>query len=519
MCLTRVLSSGQGDGPSAGRGFLNSARNDTRPGRRLPTLALLAVVHVATADVTFERAWRWYGNCIGFTVEQTADGGYVVGADVALDASDYRICLLKTDSLGDTLWTKAFGGRKFPDSVQGYQGAAGGTMRGGGYAILGTALRQETWFDVVVFGVSRNGDSLWNYQHVGPDGDALARLVGTLDGGVLAIGDLSGLPVSNMTFLKLDSAGSLQWQKVVNVDPPSCGWQVVQTRDSGFAGVGTVRTGHEWVLHLVKLNAAGDSQWVRSYGDPVSYLAYSLCQTHDDGYVLAGPAPPGVGCIMRTDKNGDSLWTRRYRFDWYDTTERRVRVDGFYSDARAVAETHDHGFIIAGHLLPFSGGFPRFLLLIRTDSLGETLWTRRFLPPLASSAFAWDVKQTSDGGFVITGDADARYIYLIKTDSLGRVESGLEASSGAPLPDRPVSAKPNPFLGTTRISYSVPVPGRVLVQVFDVAGRSVATLADGTVTAGRHETTWNPRGLAGGVYLVKLTQPDGTATEKLLLAR
>ncbi|MEO0077969.1 MAG: C25 family cysteine peptidase [candidate division WOR-3 bacterium] len=82
-----------------------------------------------------------------------------------------------------------------------------------------------------------------------------------------------------------------------------------------------------------------------------------------------------------------------------------------------------------------------------------------------------------------------------------------------------VICTPNPFWNKGRISYQARVPGRVLVQVFDVTGRNLATLADGPVAAGRHEANWSATGLAGGVYLVKVTQSDGTTTAKLLLAR
>jgi len=313
-----------------------------------------------------------------------------------------------------------------------------------------------------------------------------------------------------VTFVKLDSAGSLQWLKVVNVDPPGGGVTCLQTRDSGFVALCAADTGRDYALYVVKLTAAGDSQWVRTYIDRTCFMANPFCQTYDDGFVLWGTwRTLWRTSIMRLDKNGDSLWTKSYF------------IEGFYSDAGCVQETHDRGFIIGGQLWPVdSNSFltPRFLHLIRTDSLGETLWTRRFLPPFARGAYAYDVKQTADRGIVVTGDLDYFYVYLTKTDSLGNVEVGLEESPLAAA-GRPLRANPNPSQGLTRISYHVPIPGRVLVQVFDVSGRAVATLVDGPVSAGRHEASWNARTLASGVYLIKVTRPDGVATEKLLLAR
>jgi len=500
MCLTRVLS------PVAVR----------RKASRFAAVPILIVaLHVAAGAVTFERAWRIGLGGSGRTVEQTSDGGYIVGSYAVPDAHKMCIALLKTDSLGDTLWTRLFGGRRYPDSVQGYGGGSACAMRSG-YAIRGNAFRQETWIDVIVFGTNLDGDSVWNYQYIGPDDDNLSSLAGTFDGGLIGTGVFTGLPVENMTFVKFDSVGSLQWLKVVNVEVPTCGWRVVQTRDSGFCAVGTADTGQAWVLSLVKLDAAGDSQWVQTYDNPVAYLAYGLANTHDNGFVLAGPWMYGA-CIMRTNQFGESLWTRHYRVDGYDSTERRVRVDGFYADGRAVAETHDHGFIIAGRTAP-RGGFPQPLLLIRTDSLGETLWTRRFLPPFAQTAIASDVKQTTDGGFVITGDADNRYIYLIKTDSMGRVAAGTEEPPAVLIGESALRAQPNPFSACVMLSSPEKLSGKAMLDIYDCTGSLVLReqFSGRTAWSGTDETG---RALPSGVYVARAVSPGRVATVRLILSR
>jgi hypothetical protein len=78
---------------------------------------------------------------------------------------------------------------------------------------------------------------------------------------------------------------------------------------------------------------------------------------------------------------------------------------------------------------------------------------------------------------------------------------------------------PNPFSRSVQISYNVPVAGLVRAQVFDVSGRTVAVLADGPAAAGKVQTVWKPGNLANGVYLLKVVQSDGTASEKLMLLR
>jgi hypothetical protein len=84
---------------------------------------------------------------------------------------------------------------------------------------------------------------------------------------------------------------------------------------------------------------------------------------------------------------------------------------------------------------------------------------------------------------------------------------------------------PNPFNPETAIRYDVPAPGgKVTLKVFDVSGRLVRTLVDGTQTAGRHTARWNGKndegqGVASGIYFCRMTAPGFTERRKLVLMR
>jgi hypothetical protein len=78
---------------------------------------------------------------------------------------------------------------------------------------------------------------------------------------------------------------------------------------------------------------------------------------------------------------------------------------------------------------------------------------------------------------------------------------------------------PNPFNPETRIRYSVSQTVAVRLVVYDVLGREVAVLVDGTQQAGTHEVGWNARGYASGMYVCRLTAGSGSTSVKLLLVR
>ncbi len=85
-------------------------------------------------------------------------------------------------------------------------------------------------------------------------------------------------------------------------------------------------------------------------------------------------------------------------------------------------------------------------------------------------------------------------------------------------------SRPNPMRGAASISYSLPKPGHVALDVYDVSGRHVRSLLDETRPAGAGTVVWDGRNvdgslLPGGVYFLRLTAGDLSQTRKVVLAR
>ncbi|MEM1042181.1 MAG: T9SS type A sorting domain-containing protein [Bacteroidota bacterium] len=81
------------------------------------------------------------------------------------------------------------------------------------------------------------------------------------------------------------------------------------------------------------------------------------------------------------------------------------------------------------------------------------------------------------------------------------------------------AAYPNPFAESTTLSYRLDAAAQVTVEVFDVRGRRVATLADAEQAAGEHRVTWDAAGAATGTYLVRLSADGQQQTQSVTLAR
>ena len=97
--------------------------------------------------------------------------------------------------------------------------------------------------------------------------------------------------------------------------------------------------------------------------------------------------------------------------------------------------------------------------------------------------------------------------------------SGLFEIESAPEKISLDSAYPNPFNPTTTIEFGLPFDSEVSIQIYNLQGRVVETLASEYMQAGYHSVTWNADNFSSGVYFVKMASGDYVSTQKLLLVK
>ncbi|MCP4631383.1 MAG: T9SS type A sorting domain-containing protein, partial [candidate division Zixibacteria bacterium] len=187
---------------------------------------------------------------------------------------------------------------------------------------------------------------------------------------------------------------------------------VQQTTDGGYiiAGeTGSYGAGNR-DSYLIKTDSSGDTLWTQTYGGASHDIAESVQQTTDGGYILGGYTESyGAGnrdfYLIKTDSSGDTLWTRTYGGAAYDYAE-------------SVQQTTDGGYIMTGYTSSFGAGGAD-CYLIKTDSSGDTLWTRTYGGAIYDMAYS--VQQTTDGGYIVAGGTNSfgpgsADFYLVKVE-------------------------------------------------------------------------------------------------------
>lgn len=448
-------------------------------------LLLLGLCSHLTALVTFERTYGGADSEEGVEVEQTMDGGYIItGSTRSFGAGEYDVYLIKTDSLGDTLWTKTYGGTNW-DKGQSVQ-----QTLDGGYIITGwTQSFGSGVVDAYLIKTDTLGDTLWTKVYGGPNIDEGYSVRQTMDGGYIITGRTTsyGAGDYDVYLLKTNASGDTIWTRTYGGTFPDMGLSVQQTMDEGFIIVGGTSSfgagGDE--VYVIKTDSLGDTLWTRAQGGTLNDRGFSVQETQAGEYIIAGVTGSfGAGgsdiYLIKMDTVGDTLWTRTYGGSSGDV-------------GHSVHETQDGGYVIAGHGDSFGAG-ALDVYMIKTDSLGDTLWIRTY----GGATIDWgrSIQQTQDGGYIVVGYTDSfgagSYdVYVIKTDQNGMV--GVEEETVI----RPIEEHDN--FATTIISGPLLLPEGKKCRVFDITGRIVV-----------------PENMKPGIHFIEI---DGEITQKVIKIR
>lgn len=260
----------------------------------------------------------------------------------------------------------------------------------------------------------------WQKSLGGPGNDFGTSIALTSDGGYIVTGgtysdggDVSGFKgFTDFWVAKLDSTGSLQWQKCLGGTQTEQAYWVEQTSDGGFILSGSTSSndgdvdashGNEeaWV---VKLASDGSLEWQKSLGGSLNEIAHTAKQTSDGGYIIGahnsssdGDATSCQGFLdlwlVKLDPSGNLLWQKSYGGSDLDQYSSAIQTsDGGYLLAGLAASTD--GDVTGNH-----GGQDAWVL--KLDSAGNVQW-KKCIGGSASDA-AYSIIQCADGAFIFAG--------------------------------------------------------------------------------------------------------------------
>lgn len=295
---------------------------------------LLAAAIPLPAQITFERTIGGKENDNGMGIVVVPDGYITAGSTRSADNTNFDIYLVKTDLFGDTLWTRIYGG-PYNESAEDIIHTGDGT-----YTLCGTAFdTSDMKPDLLLMRIADNGDSLWSrtgYSDLATFGNSVAL---TIDG-YIACGYANQVSnTSAMAVVRVDDEGTLLWSKLYGEANGSVGTSITSTPDGGFIACGYIDTytpGWNRNISLVRLSSDGDTLWTHQYAGPEYDAAFCVSMTFDGGYIITGytfnlGAQNGDFILIKTDALGEVEWQKIYGSSGLDIGESGMQTsDGNY---------------------------------------------------------------------------------------------------------------------------------------------------------------------------------------------
>ncbi|MBP6810357.1 MAG: T9SS type A sorting domain-containing protein [Saprospiraceae bacterium] len=315
------------------------------------------------------------------SLQQTADGGYILGGssesnisgDKTENSNGGRDCwVVKLDATGAIQWQNTIGGSD-DDYLHTLQQTADGGYVLGGYSesnISGDKTENSNGnYDYWVVKLNATGAIQWQNTIGGNDPDLLYSLQQTADGGYILGGgstsDISGDKTENgigggdYWVLKLDATGAIQWQNTIGGNDDDAFISLQQTADGGYilggwsysniSGDKTENGNGSSDFWVVKLNAAGAIQWQNTIGGNGDDELSSLQQTADGGYFLGGSSDSNISGDKTENRLGmDDYWV--VKLDATGGVQWQNTIGGSsYDGLISLQQTVDGGYILGGY--------------------------------------------------------------------------------------------------------------------------------------------------------------------------
>jgi hypothetical protein len=251
--------------------------------------------------------------------------------------------------------------------------------------------------------------SPWTNTFGGSASDGAFAVKQTMDGGFVFVGttDSFGAGGMDVYLVKTNAFLEEQWSTTYGGETDDRGSYVCLTQDGGYAVVGSTRaTGPgPGDVYFLKTDADGNELWSRTYGADGDQSGWYIQQTSDDGYIIAGRADSLTADdvdfhLVKTDAEGNQTWARTFGGPEDDTLG-------------SCDQTMDGGFVLVGSFFAAT-----YISLVRTDASGNVLWSKTYGDG-DEIAYGFGVSKTSDGGFVVSGGATPWGMVILKTDANG----------------------------------------------------------------------------------------------------
>ena len=449
---------------------------------------------LSKAQISFERTYSDSGITNAYDIITTYDGGYAVtGFKTCSVFNCLDFFLLKLDSLGNVEWVRLYDGFGFDDLPYSLI-----QTLDSGYVMAGySSTPPNLGVNVRLLKVDKNGNELWDRNYGGTGCERGWDVEQTFDGGFIIATQADTGGTCNeiqIELIKTDTLGIIEWQTQYHNAGQGRAVAVKQTADSGFVCTGVtnfmITATSGEDVFLLKTDKNGNEQWVKFYGDEGSERGEDVIIASDGGFVVAGYRVT-INALAYVIKT-DLLG---------DTIWTQTFLHWNHTYGESIIEDDYSNYLIAGNSA-LNGSSSVYLLKINAID-GSKIWEKTFKDTPSSNTGARSVALAHDGGYIMCGiTSPSAQVYVVKTDTAGLIVGINEVTPTNNTTT--VKVFPNPANDNLTISHNLETKnGTISLEIMDVMGR---VLLNNTINNTNHQIDISQ--LASGLYFYNIIQHD-----------
>jgi Secretion system C-terminal sorting domain len=447
----------------------------------------------------------WAGKfSVGNEVIKTMDGGFFIIGTIGFGPANTDMLVIKTDANGDSLWTKNYEGGIYAANNSGNTGTQ---LEDSSFIFCG-----YEWGDLYLVRIGANGDSGWtsNFFYPGSNYSGASDMTDVRDSTFLITGWTNIYETNDQLFLcKVNISGNIIWSKDFGGTGNENGNEVTRLKSADYVVVGSTTSFGAGAtdIYVLKLKENGDTLWTKTFGGTADDWGVDVIETPDQGLLILGITQSfGAGF------NNDSYLIKTNSSG--DTLWTKKYDNGGIDNLNKISPTSDGGYVLAGSSLDR-------IWVVKINMLGDTLWTSTY--DIGVNEYANSIKQTKEGQYILTGgvklgaSALPDNAFLLK---LGAAPTGL-ARSVQYFPQQFTLKQnyPNPFNPSTTIEFSLLKPGFVNIDVYNSLGKKIAKLVSEQLSKGNYHYKWDAQNLESGVYFYRIKSNGNTIVRRAVLLK
>lgn len=535
--------------------------------KKTAVLLLFVIVSLVVFSQNYELTWQQcFGGSeqdIAYGIAEVPGGYFIVGStksnngDISFNHGIIDGWLIKTDSTGNMLWEKTYGGssgdgfrRIFPDNSGNYIMVGGSGSSDGDISNDPYPDSEDFW----IVKIDIDGNIIWDKIVGGSNGgEHIWSASPTFDGGVVTVGwtysndgDVSvNYGGADTWAVKISSEGELEWDYTIGTDWIDKGQAILATSDGGYLissnssihedAIGNITcTPHSYGWFegvLFKLDANLNVQWQQCYGGSDNDGIFGIHEI-EDGYVFTGSTSSNDGdvsgwhgesdsWVVKIDYNGNIIWQNPLGGSRSESGSNILQTtDG--GSVSIVSTYSNNGDVSGNHSI---SEYDADIWFVKLNSEGELL-SQQCFGGAGSEIINFGVVKKSDNNFVIAGQTDYGPSYDVGCAPHGSL--GIDTDFWV-FEIEDTSTNVVNYVESEDMLKVYPNPaGEYLVfeirslefefgndiQLFDVFGREVTRK---TITS--EKTVFDLRGIYSGFYFYRAEDEDKLYSGKIIVQK